>query len=239
MSKPQRPTLLSKYAEACLEALSASGHGRWLSLGGAFGLAHYFEYRATHDVDAWWLESATHEQRQQVVRLIEGALEKFGVVRTRSWGDVVSVELMEQGPAQSLPKGRVIFSFQIAQRSARLSAPLMSAWGGVPLDSFDDLVASKMAALVERGAPRDLRDIYMLCQSGQVSAAHCWKLWRARQQLTGENADPLRAEVAIRTHLARLAQARPLAQIADLQERAAAEQVRTWFATEFLRDMAN
>lgn len=68
LSQLQRPTLVSEYARACLEALSSSGCGCRLSLGGAFGLAHYFEYRFTQDVDAWWVEPVTREERQQVIR---------------------------------------------------------------------------------------------------------------------------------------------------------------------------
>jgi hypothetical protein len=213
-----------------LEALASSDCGRWLSLGGAFGLAHYFEYRPTHDVDAWWVEPVTHEERQQVIRILEETLRPFGAVHTRSWGDVVSVELKQQG--------KTAFSFQIARRSAQLAESAPSLWTGIRVDSFDDLVASKMVALVERGAPRDLRDIYMLCQSGRCDVARCWDLWQARQRLAGEDADRQRARLAIRTHLARIELARPLSQIADPQERASAEQLRTWFTKEFLHGLA-
>jgi predicted nucleotidyltransferase component of viral defense system len=75
------------------------------------------------------------------------------------WGDVVSVEL-ELG-------GKTVFSFQIAERSAQLEEPVEGVWpGGLGLDSFDELIASKMSALVERGAPRDFRDIYSVCEVG-------------------------------------------------------------------------
>jgi len=217
LSQLQRPTLVSEYARACLEALSSSGCGRWLSLGGAFGMAHYFEYRPTHDVDAWWVGPVNREERHQVIRTLEEALQPFGQVHTRSWGDVVSVELTQQG--------KTVFSFQIARRSAQLAEPVPGPWAGIRVDSFADLVASKMVALVERGAPRDFRDIHMLCQSGRCDVARCWELWREHQRLAGEEADPRRAGLAIRTHLARLEQARPLAQIADLQERSAVKQL--------------
>ena len=226
----QRPKSVSEFARACLDALSVSGHGQWISLGGAFGLAHYFEYRATQDVDAWWMEAATHDQRQQVIRTLAETLRAFGVVRTRAWGDVVSVELMRAG--------KKVFSFQIARRSAQLAEPTMSAWAGVRLDTFDELVASKMTALVARGAPRDFRDIYTLCAENLYTRARCWELWQQRQQLAGEDADVQRATLAIRTHLSRIVQARALTQIADAQERAVAEQVRTWFKQEFLDDVA-
>jgi hypothetical protein len=232
MNQPARPTQISEYARACLDRLAASGLGQYLSLGGAFGLAHYYEYRSTRDVDAWWVEPVSGEERQRITHLLEETLRSYGQVRTRAWGDVVSVELMQEG--------RTVFSFQIAHRSGELQPPLPGPWpGGIRVDSLDDLVASKMTALVERGAPRDFRDIYMLCQSAHSDIAHCWQLWEERQRLAGELADHQRATLAIRTHLARLEQARPLGQIADAEERAMAGKLRTWFAEEFLHDFSD
>ncbi len=232
MNQPVRPTQISEYARACLDGLAAGGLGQYLSLGGAFGLAHYYEYRSTHDVGAWWVEPVSSDERQRITHLLEEILRSYGQVRTRMWGDVVSVELSGQGKA--------VFSFQIAHRSAELQPPLPGPWpGGIRVDSFDDLVASKMTALVERGAPRDLRDIYMLCQSGRCDLVRCWRLWEERQRLANETADRKRAALAIRTHLARLEQARPLDQIADDEERSAAEKLRTWFVMGFLRDLSD
>lgn len=227
MIQPRRPKEISRYAQACLDALATSRLGRYLSLGGAFGLAHYFEYRTTHDVDAWWVEPVTSEERQRVARVLVEALQPDGEVRTRAWGDVVSIELLQGG--------KVVFSFQIARRSAQLQDLLPAPWpAGMWLDTFDDLVASKMVALVERGAPRDFRDIYMLCQEERCSVRQCWELWHARQRLASENADPERARLAIHTHLARIECLRPLEQITDPQQRLAAEQLRMWFLERFL-----
>lgn len=232
MSQPQRPSHVSEYAQTCLAALAASGYGQRLSLGGAFGLAHYFEYRPTRDIDAWWIEPVNGAERQQIIQTLENALKLFGEVRTRAWGDVVSVEL---APAQ-----KTIFSFQIARRSAELRSPTVGLWpGGIGVDSFDDLLASKMTALVERGAPRDFRDIYALCHNGYCDLTGCWSVWETRQKLVNAETDRQRATAAICAHLARLAQARPLTQIADLAERTAAEKLREWFKTEFVRDFPN
>lgn len=57
-------------------------------------------------------------------------------------------------------------SIQIANRTARLEYPIPAGWINVPLDTLADLVASKMVALVERGAPRDFLDIFQICQAG-------------------------------------------------------------------------
>jgi hypothetical protein len=89
-------------------------------------------------------------------------------------------------------------------------------------------------ALVERGAPRDFRDIYTLCREGRVTARECWRLWRERQERAGSDADPHRVRLAVETHLSRIAQHRPLAVIAEPEQRAAAAILRNWFAQEFL-----
>lgn len=225
LMQPHRPTHMPDYAEACLQALVAHGLGGKISLGGAFGLLHYLDYRPTHDVDARWLPSANAKDRRQVIRVIEETLQSFGQVKKRAWGDVVSVELMREG--------RTVFSFQIAHRSAQLEPPAPAPWTDVLLDSFPDLLAGKMVALVERGAPRDFRDVYALCRAGLTTPQECWEL-RRRQQLAGSDSDSARARLAVETHLARIAQHRPLGDITNPAKRAEAEQVRRWFVQEFL-----
>ncbi|HEU0296189.1 MAG TPA: nucleotidyl transferase AbiEii/AbiGii toxin family protein [Anaerolineales bacterium] len=224
---PKQPSHLSPYARACLDALVKANLADQISLGGALGLFHYLDYRPTHDVDAWWAESVTQEQKQAVLRLLETTLSAFGNVRVRSWGDVDSLELSQDG--------KTVFSFQIARRSARLEEPVSAGWIDVPLDSLVDLAASKMVALVERGAPRDFLDIFSVCHAGLFSIAECWALWRRRQMLAGSDVDAARARLAIETHLERIALHRPLEQIVDLGQREQARQLRDWFISEFLQ----
>lgn len=222
----KRPVHFPEYGTVCLTALAEAGLGGKISLGGASGLLHYLDYRPTHDVDAWWIEDATPEDRRQVIAVVEAALQPYGEVRIRAWGDVVSVELIREGKA--------LFTFQVAERAARLQPSRPARWVDVLLDSLPDLIASKMVALVERGAPRDFRDVYALCQAGLTTPEECWALWRRRQELAHSDADPYRARLAVETHLARIAQHRPLDQIPDPQQRAEAARLRQWFATEFL-----
>lgn len=224
--QPRRPANLSNYAEACLQCLADQGLGGRISLGGALGLLHYLDYRPTHDVDAWWEASATAEEQRQVLQVIRTTLEPYGEIRVRTWGDVVSVELLRER--------RAVFSFQIARRSAQLEHSMPAPWVNVLLDSFPDLVASKMVALVERGAPRDFRDIYALCRAGLTTPRECWDLWQRRQQLSGSDTDYARARLAVETHLVRIALHRPLEQISDSQQQAEAKQVRAWFTEVFL-----
>jgi hypothetical protein len=224
--QPRRPAHMPDYAEACLQALASQELGDKISLGGAFGLLHYLDYRPTHAVDAWWVPSATVEDQHRVIGAIEATLRPSGQIRRRAWGDVVSVDLIRGS--------RVVFSFQIARRSAQLEPPAPAPWTDVLLDSFPDLLASKVVALVERGAPRDFRDVYALCQAGLTTPQECWGLWRRRQRLAGSDTDSARARLAVETHLARIAQHRPLREIADPTKRAEAERVRRWFAREFV-----
>lgn len=224
--QPIRPKNLPDHAELCLAALTTNGLGRKISLGGAFGLLHYLDYRKTHDVDAWWSSSVTQADRDRVIEVLKGALGSVGEVRVRTWGDVVSIELLRGA--------KKVFSFQIAQRTAQLQPSSPAPWMDVLLDSFADLLASKMVALVERGAPRDFRDVYAVCQSGLATPAECWRLWRERQQSAESDTDAHRARLAVETHLARIVQHRPLNRIADPDERAQVEQARRWYRTELL-----
>jgi hypothetical protein len=224
--QPRRPTHLSTYADACLQALSVRGLGDCISVGGALGLLHYLDYRPTHDVDAWWMPATSTQEQEKVVEAIETTLQPFGQVRRRSWGDVISIELEVNA--------ELVFSFQIARRDAQLEPSGLASWTSVLLDSFPDLVASKMVALIERGAPRDFRDIYSVCLAGLTTPAQCWQWWRERQKLAHSDADFERARLAVDTHLSRIEQHRPLAQIADTSQRAGAEAVRNWFRQEFL-----
>src|SRR6266508_4630939 len=94
--QPRQPSHLSPYTRACLDALVKENLADRISLGGAFGLYQYVDYRPTHDVDAWWSESLTEGEKQAVIQVLERTLSDFGHVRVRAWGDVVSVELSQE-----------------------------------------------------------------------------------------------------------------------------------------------
>ena len=224
---PEKPRHMVQYAEACLKALATQGLGGKISLGGAIGLSYYLEYRPTHDVDAWWSSSAGDADRRKIVALLQETLIRFGTVRVRSWGDVVSVDL-EIG-------GKVVFSFQIASRTAQLEEPTPAPWPpGMLLDSLQDLLAAKMVALVERGAPRDFRDVYAVCEAGLSDPRSCWNLWEKRRRLSGDDTAASRARLAIFMHLERIELHRPLEAISDEDQRARARALRAWFRGRFL-----
>jgi hypothetical protein len=221
------PQNIPAFAQECLTAIAQAGLGSHLSIGGAFGLAHYYEYRTTHDIDAWWATDATRVIRSQIISVIEKTLSVFGQIRTRAWGDVVSIDLRQNN--------RSIFSFQIAARSILLQAEITGIWqGDIRLDSFEDLIASKMTALVNRGAPRDFLDIYTLCEKQLTSISICWQLWQKRQQLSDENDDFARAKLAVQANLARIEATRPI--VNHLPEEYNIR-LRNWFKTEFLNGL--
>lgn len=223
---PKQPAHIPRHAEECLRELAGQGMGARVSVGGALGLLHYIDYRATRDVDAWWADDVTADDQRAVIEALTEVLSEHGEVRLRQWGDVTSIELVQEG--------RSTFSFQIALRLARLESPRPAPWVGVLLDHPADLIASKMVALVERGAPRDLLDIYTVCRDGLATPGDCWALWKRRQELAGSDSDLARARLAIQTHLARIRQHRPLERIADPDERAEARRLREWFTETFV-----
>lgn len=226
----QKPSVsLSPYARKCFDALVAGGLADKLSVGGAVALLHYLDYRRTNDVDAWWASAATEYDRSAVIAAVKKALSTFGSIRTRRWGDVVSVELEVES--------KKVFSFQIAERSVQLESSRVERSIQIQVDSLADVVASKMIALVERGAPRDFRDIHALCTRGLITARECWELWSKREALSGSDADPARATLAVETHLGRIEQHRPLEGIGDAAEKRQAESVRKWFREVFLAEI--
>jgi len=167
------PKSLTNFAKVCLEILSKSSLGQFITLGGAVGLSLYHEFRTTKDVDAWWATDVSENEKESVINLIKTTLENYGYVNIRRFGDVISLDLRQQN--------KVVFNFQIARRNAIIRQPIESPWSPVTLDSFDDLVASKMTALIERGAPRDFLDIYEICNKKLVTISRCWELWQERE----------------------------------------------------------
>lgn len=99
---PTRPTHLPAYAELCLSALAEHQFGDKISLGDAFALLHYLDYRSTYDVDAWWQQETTTQERQQVIAVLEATLAQYGQVRRRSFGDVTSLELAPEQKKKTL-----------------------------------------------------------------------------------------------------------------------------------------
>ena len=96
------------------------------------------------------------------------------------------------------------------------------------LDDLTDLLAAKMTALVERGRPRFPRRPCGVSSRSGNAVGDVGAAGGGEAVLAGAaaGADGPRARLAITTHLARIAQHRPLDQIEDPAKRMEAEEVR-------------
>ena len=131
---------------------------------------------------------------------------------------------------------KIVIYFQIARRSAIIKQPIESPWHPVTLDAFDDLVASKMTALIDRGAPRDFVDIYEICNKELVTISRCWKLWQEREIKRGiSDPDQQTGCEAVLLHLSRIERSRPIEKIVDSDQRDQANKVRMWYKKEFCK----
>ncbi len=104
----------------------------------------------------------------------------------------------------------------------------------VSLDGFSNLVANKMAILIERGSPQDFLDIYTLCYEGLITASQCWQLWKAQQRSTGHAEKTIWAKLAILTHINEMGQPHSPEKIADPIESSIMPHIQMWFQTDFL-----
>lgn len=221
---PTPPSSLGTYAREVLEYLAGHEAAAEIVIGGGIALAHYLDYRDTFDLDAWWAVSPTAPANALLDEAMQSVAQRHGLACAhRSWGETVSLELIDGA--------RKVFSLQIAPRDRYLDKTLLAAWPPVRIESLRDNVASKMTALVERGAPRDLRDIHELCRRGLVSAAQCWELYE--QKNPGRAARDAAAKVL--HSLERLEIQRPLNSILDEEQRREAAAVRRWYRDVFCR----
>ncbi|NDC53129.1 MAG: hypothetical protein EBZ74_02280 [Planctomycetia bacterium] len=224
---PVPPSRLCGYAREVLELLAGHAAAAEIVIGGGVALSHYVEYRDTFDLDAWWATAPTSSARELMGRAMHTVAERHGLTLTRrTWGETESYELAD-GP-------RKVFSLQIAARDRFLEPTLEAAWPPVRLETLRDNVASKMTALVERGAPRDLRDVYHLCHRGILSAAECWQLYC--QKNPGH--DVQTAADKVLHCVERLEMQRPLDTIESQDERLQAAAVRAWYRDIFCKSVS-
>jgi hypothetical protein len=224
LPSPTPPSRLGTYAREVLELLAGHKAAVEIVIGGGIALAHYVDYRDTFDLDAWWAVAPTKPTNALLEEAMQTVAKRHGMdcVR-RSWGETVSLEIVDGN--------RKVFSLQIAPRDRYLDATLEAGWPPIRIETLRDNVASKMNALVNRGAPRDLRDIYEVCRRGLLSASECWQLYEAKNP--GLSADDATAKVL--HALERLEIQRPLASIQDVGQRHEAAAVRNWYRDVFCR----
>lgn len=220
--KPQAPKNLHPLSRELLENLAGHAEAAEIVIGGGVALSHYLEYRDTVDLDAWWRT----EPRADVLAFVEGAMQALAArhgfdYRRRTWGETESLELMRGGQKQ--------FSFQISMRTRYLDEVIPADWQPVWIETLRDNVASKMTALVQRGAPRDFLDIHELCTCGVASMEQCWSWF-------SEKHPDISVDEAKRKIIARLAMietTRPLEKIQSREKREKAALVRHWYRHTF------
>lgn len=224
--KPIIPKHLDPLALGILEKLSQNPESRFIVLGGYFALKHYLDYRETKDIDAWWLQGLQESDQKRIFSKLKEAIEDFAdnnnlTTIERRTRNMQSIELHESG--------RAIFSFQIANRDRQLQEPLESPYSPILIETLDDNLASKMTALIYRGAPRDFRDIYTVVENGLSTIERLWELAQLK------NPD-LSKEESIKTILHRLIsieQRRPLS-VLSTSEKEQAIRIRSWYKKEFI-----
>lgn len=220
--QPTTPRNLNPLARELLESLAGHPEAAEIVLGGGVALSHYLEYRDTVDVDAWWREQPTAAVFELAERCMTDIAERHGLsYRHRKWGETESLELLRGSQKQ--------FSFQISKRTLYLDEAIPAEWQPVWIETLRDNVGSKMTALVERGAPRDLRDVYELCTRSIVTKDECWHLWRIKNP----ERDPREGPDKVLFHIERLELQRPLEKITVPNERAKAAALREWFRNVF------
>jgi hypothetical protein len=222
---PKRPKTLSVLAERVLEEFRGKPIAENIILGGGIALKHYDDFRSTQDIDAWWKEARNPETITALRSLIENVGKESGYeVVHRQFGVTDSFEFKETA------SNKKVFSFQISVRDVTLDAPLLSAWPPLYIETLRDNIGSKMNALINRGAPRDLMDIYRIVNDGLLKVEDCWKIWQEKNP-SGERDE---AQGKVLTHLIRLEQRRPLEAILVQEERQSATMLRKWYHEAFL-----
>ncbi len=195
--------------------------GRAVRPCGYFALKHYLDYRQTGDVDAWWRSRQDPHALAAARDAFSATAAEFGYsVRERAWGETISIEAFDGA--------NKAFSFQVSIRSVEITPPVASPWGRIPIETVDDNVASKMMALVERGAPRDFVDIKAVVDARLISAARCWELWAAKDP--GIKLDD--ALVRVQMNLASIEARMPLERL-PVERKTAAAQLRAWYREVF------
>jgi hypothetical protein len=220
----KKPVAIDPRAEKVLSLLAGKDEASEIVLGGYFALQHYADYRRTHDIDAWWKTMAVAASEQAIREAMQQLAQDEGCsLRERKFGDTVSYELVRGN--------RKEFSFQISVRSVGIEEPLSSAWPPVLIETLSDNIASKMTALVDRGAPRDFTDIRHVVTEALVTIEAAWDLWRRRNP--GDSVEAGKQKALL--HLVSLESRRPVDSIPDGAERERAREAREWFKLEFLK----
>jgi len=221
VTTPKPPSSLNEYALDLLNRLKRDPLASEFVIGGGVALSHYVDYRKTNDLDVWW---KTKESRA-ALDAVEKAMKAMAADRNLTFSMLKTGEvdrlILHEGKKK-------VFSFEIAPRDRSIGNNHQSAWKPLMIESFEDNLASKMTALVSRGAPRDFLDIHTVCGRG-ISPEKCWELYAHKHGC--DQTDVAHAKSKVGRHLRDLERRRPLGKITDLKEREKAGRVRSFFKT--------
>jgi hypothetical protein len=230
---PKRPSKIDPLALEVLEKLRAHpNEAQNIVLGGYFALKHYIDYRSTADIDGWWRREISIEEREATIKrlrsIVAEVAEQNGLTikeRHRPASEVISFDFSQGNRAR--------FSIQVAPRSIEIAQPLTdrSPWSPIPIETFEDNIASKMNALVERGAPRDFQDIRAVVMSKLLSIDDAWALWQAKNPTL----TPTEGKIQVLKHIESIECRRPIEAIPE-EERKEVEAARNWIRNAFTRE---
>jgi hypothetical protein len=224
MLQPRKPAGLPPDAEEILTELRAYPEAQEVVLGGHLAPKHYLDYRRTNDIDAWWRRARSPAAEAAIRAAMASVAQRHRLeLGERAFGEVTSFEF--------LTGRRKVFSFRIAPRWRYLHEPLLSPWPPLLMETLQDNIASKMNALVNRGAPRDFLDVQRVVEEGLLGIEDCWALW---QRANPDDTITV-GQQKVLFHLAALETRRPLESIEDPDARGRASRTRSWFRTRFLK----
>ncbi len=224
---PKVPDNINPLGMDVLQKLRDNPYMGELILGGGFALQHYLRFRDTDDIDAWWSDAPSEATLDAVRDAVRSVAEAHGYgYGERKWGETFSFEMRRTGSTKK------VFSFQISTRDIPLDPPLESAWQPFLIETLRDNIASKMNALVDRGAARDFVDIHEVVTNGFCTISECWDLWAMKNP----GADVAEAKKKAVLKISQIEALRPIDSIPQ-QDRAVAAERRGFFNTQFLAKM--
>jgi hypothetical protein len=228
---PKVPTNLDPIVAAVLAKLGSSPEAAYVIIGGGVALNCYIEPRATMDVDAWWSQHSSAQQREATVARIKNIVREIAADRpnmhlvedTRAASEMRGIELEQNG--------KTIFSFQVAPRSLELEAPVVteSPFAPIPIETLTENVGAKMSALVSRGAPRDFNDIVRVSKVAEILPSELWNIYQRKNP----TADVTLAKAQVAQKLAAIELRRPLEKMQS-EERVTTAAVRDWLKKELI-----
>jgi hypothetical protein len=147
-------TQLYRLQDGVLACLNAIEHGFYLSGGTALARG-YFAHRYSEDLDFFVNDCPEFELwRDRCLDAIRGHLPA---------GQSLEILLREARFGRAVVHGPVDLKVEfINDVPSRVGAPWLHPQLG-PLDTKENILANKISALVDRGAPKDAADIFWLC----------------------------------------------------------------------------